>query len=91
MDPFGDNFTSEQKPAADAGADFLTQEQNEIAALENQFLDTNINTEEQPEQQQQTGGEADLFGSSENPFGTQVEQQNDIDLLAGGDDDTEKN
>jgi len=88
-DLFGDNF-GEQQPAAaqDAGMDFLAQEQNEIAALENQFLDSNI---EDAQQQQPTETfEADLFGSSD-PFGaqnTQVVQDNDIDLLAGGDDDT---
>lgn len=87
-DLFGDNF-GEQQPATaqDAGVDFLAQEQNEIAALENQFLDSNI---EDTQQQQQPTIEADLFGSSD-PFGsqnTQVVQDNDIDLLAGGDDDT---
>ena len=91
-DLFGDNFGEQQQPAAaaDAGANFLAQEQNEIAALENQLLNSNI----EENQQQQPTTEADLFGSSD-PFGAQVEpaannqiQQNDIDLLAGGDDDT---
>jgi len=89
-DLFGDNFGEQQPVAAqDAGMDFLAQEQNEIAALENQFLDSNIEDAQQQQQPTETF-EADLFGSSD-PFGaqnTQVVQDNDIDLLAGGDDDT---
>jgi len=91
-DLFGDNFGEQQPPAPaqDAGMDFLAQEQNEIAALENQFLDSNIEDTQQQQQQPTETFEADLFGSSD-PFGaqnTQVVQDNDIDLLAGGDDDT---
>jgi len=90
-DLFGDNFGEQQPVAAqDAGMDFLAQEQNEIAALENQFLDSNIEDAQQQQQQPTETFEADLFGSSD-PFGaqnTQVVQDNDIDLLAGGDDDT---
>ena len=37
MDPFGDAFAAPANNSGDAGADFLTQQQNEMEALENQF------------------------------------------------------
>lgn len=86
-DLFGDNF-GEQQPQAqnqvDAGANFLAQEENEIAALENQLLNSNI--EENNEAVPSENVDFDPFGSNDQQT-AQVEQ-NDIDLLAGGDDDT---
>jgi len=86
-DPFADNFGEQQAtPTTDAGANFLAQEENEIAALENQLLSSNI--EEKPAESTQA---QDLFGGdfmqTSEPAAV-PEQQNDVDLLAGGDDDT---
>jgi len=71
MDPFGDNFGSGEPATAaaaaatnggaqDAGANFLAQEQNELAALENQLLDTHIQTNDED----LMGGGEDLLNSN---------------------------
>jgi len=72
-DPFAE-LTGQAATPQDAGADFLTSEQNEIAALENQLLNSDIN------EQQPADGTTDFFGTDTT---TNQEASNGFELVNG--------
>lgn len=75
MDPFGDNFSAAPAATAqDAGANFLAQEQNELAALENQLLDAKITTTDE-----------DLMGGDEDLLNNNDQQQTPVPVVEAAD------
>jgi len=70
MDPFGDAFGA---PATgDAGQDFLNQQANEVAALENQFGVGEV----------QDNGVSDFFAAPAEPTAITKSHDSDIDIMA---------
>jgi len=87
MDPFGDAFAAPANNSGDAGADFLTQQQNEMEALENQFGVTS-----EPADTTQQSGVPDFFAPAESAPAelTTPETNTKADSDIGADDDDEQ-
>lgn len=94
-DPFGDNFGVETTTQpTDAGANFLAQEQNELAALENQLLDAQITDEANGNDDGMVivaNGDEDLMGGDFTTAQPVVENNNAmeaVDLFGAADTNT---